>query len=376
VIDCLPTVSPQPAGLDAHTLLAALQEPTLVTTMAGRIVEHNPAAAAFFAEESSLDGQSIHELLPFIPLEINSESESRRWQGPVSGDEAPHRMVEVSRATVAQRGEPIHVYVVHDISRLTELNWWREQLLYQVAHEIRGSMGVVSTALLWWAGLEDGQGRTPSAEMREIGTQALARVERLLQDLLSAGSIRAGRLLVNLGPMSAQALVTEAVAAIEPGIDPSSYHIDVELPSPSPWVNADAVAASRVLVNLLSNACKYSPAGEPILLEVEELPTGEICFAVSDHGKGIALEEQPWLFERFYRVKGTRSGGIGLGLAIAKGIVEAHGGRIGLESAPGQGTRVWFTLLRCEAEADDVSSEASDGPSPSAPTPRSERLAG
>jgi signal transduction histidine kinase len=111
---------------------------------------------------------------------------------------------------------------------------------------------------------------------------------------------------------------------------------------------ADQGAASRVLVNLLSNATKYSPPGETIVLQVEESPGGQVCIAVEDRGPGIPPEEQPWLFERFYRVKDTRSGGIGLGLAIAKGIVEAHGGTIGLRSAPGEGTRVWFSLPRAE----------------------------
>jgi signal transduction histidine kinase len=288
-------------------------------------------------------------LLPFLPCETTDEREPHRWQGELSMGSAPHRVVEVSCTSVETHGDDVqYVYVLHDVSRQTELNWWREQLLYQVAHEIRGSLGIVNTALVWWDKHEAGKGTPDSAEIRSIGTQAIAGVERLLQDLLSAGSIRAGRLQVHPEPTCVGDLIADALVMVEPNLEAWDRRIGVQVPSPAPWIMADANSATRVLVNLLSNATKYSPPGETILLEVEELANGQVGIAVEDHGPGIALEEQPWLFERFYRTKGSKAGGIGLGLGIAKGIVEAHGGTIGLRSAPEQGTRVWFTLPRVE----------------------------
>jgi signal transduction histidine kinase len=100
----------------------------------------------------------------------------------------------------------------------------------------------------------------------------------------------------------------------------------------------------QVLTHLLRNASKYSPAGEPIRVRAERTG-GHVRVTVEDRGPGIAAEQQAGLFERFYRVRaGYDEPGIGLGLAIAKGIIEAHGGSIGIESQIGVGTSVWFTL--------------------------------
>jgi signal transduction histidine kinase len=120
----------------------------------------------------------------------------------------------------------------------------------------------------------------------------------------------------------------------------------VELPAGLPKLNLDSDRIEQVLHNLLSNAERYTPEGGRITLAVEDRPS-EIIVSVADTGKGISPEELPRIFERFYRGEQSRSrrhGGAGLGLAIAKQLVEAHGGRIWAESPPGKGTKVSFAL--------------------------------
>ena len=125
-------------------------------------------------------------------------------------------------------------------------------------------------------------------------------------------------------------------------------------------VLADERYAAQVLTNLLANASKYSPERSTIRV-VARPAANMVRISVEDQGPGIAQEQQSGLFERFYRVRAdTEVPGVGLGLAIAKGIVEAHGGSIGIDSELGSGTRVWFTLSAVLRQAQDERSQHAD----------------
>jgi signal transduction histidine kinase len=110
-----------------------------------------------------------------------------------------------------------------------------------------------------------------------------------------------------------------------------------------PEVFADPDRLQLVFANLLTNAIRYAPPGSEIV--VRAMPAGnDVRFEIVDHGSGIPVEHQAALFEKFFRVPGSPSGGAGLGLFIARGIVQAHAGQIGVESEPGRGSAFWFTV--------------------------------
>jgi signal transduction histidine kinase len=172
----------------------------------------------------------------------------------------------------------------------------------------------------------------------------VARLPHLIESLLSAGSIQSGRFQV--GPRAAwlSSIVDEAALAAIPLIEARGQRLDKDLPLDDLRVMADPRYVRQLLWNLLSNASKYSSDGDLIRLRAAARED-HVRVTVEDHGQGIPIEQQRGLFERFYRAQsGAQTEGIGLGLAIAKAIVDAHGGRIGVESAPGEGTSVWFTL--------------------------------
>lgn len=225
--------------------------------------------------------------------------------------------------------------------RHIEVNRMREQLLYNVAHELRGPLAVLENALDM---LSEGYGDLSVQEFAGITGSAqrtAVRLRTLMEDLLSAGSIQAGRFRVDPSPIALTDLVMEAVDFVAPAIDERQQSIDLAV-DPGIAVQADHRYARQVLTNLLGNASRYGPAGSEIRLTAR-VADGQARVTVEDRGPGIPKSVQPYLFERYYRTR-AEGPGIGLGLAIAKGIVEAHGGRIGLESEPGHGTRVWFTL--------------------------------
>lgn len=229
--------------------------------------------------------------------------------------------------------------------RHIEVNRMREQLLYSVAHELRGPLGVLENALdilsEEYADLstEEFAGITGSAR------RTAGRLRTLMEDLLSAGSIQAGRFRVDAACVPVADLVSEAIDLIAPQVDERHQTVEVSV-APALTVQADRRYTRQVLTNLLGNASRYGASGTPIRVSAEPWD-GQVRVAVEDHGPGIPKETQVHLFERFYRTR-AEGPGIGLGLAIAKGIVEAHGGRIGLDSEVGRGTTVWFTLPSAE----------------------------
>ena len=172
----------------------------------------------------------------------------------------------------------------------------------------------------------------------------------LMEDLLSAGSIQSGHFVVAPRNTDLQTIVNDALEIVNPSIESRGQRIELATPNDAPAVLADKRYARQVLTNLLANASKYSPEHSVIRLVVSN-KANVVRVSVEDRGPGISPEQQAGLFERFYRVRAdTDAPGVGLGLAIAKGIVEAHGGSIGIDSEVGSGTSVWFTLPKASRQ--------------------------
>jgi PAS domain S-box-containing protein len=324
-------------------LLEAIRTPIVTTSLNGRITSFNAAAVAMFGSPARLYGRSILEVLPFVaqPEDPNGSDA----QGRVADSTGRTVDLEVSRTILPGDGQHGYaVYVVHDISRHAEVNRLREQLLYSVAHELRGPLMVLDNALEI---LDTEYPKLTAEEFEQVlGTarRTSRRMRTLMEDLLSAGSIQSGHFVVAPRKTDLWTIFGDALEIVTPSTDARGQRIEIDLPDSAADVMADKRYARQVLTNLLANASKYSPEQSVIRLVVR--PMGNMVrISVEDQGPGIPPEQQAGLFERFYRVRtDSDAPGVGLGLAIAKGIVEAHSGSIGIDSEPGAGTRVWFTL--------------------------------
>jgi two-component system sensor histidine kinase VicK len=335
------------ARQDAHLreLFEAVRTPIITTLLNGRITGFNTAAVSLFGSPARLYGRDIRDLLPFVP-EPRDPSAAADAQGRLADATGRTVDLEVSRTirtSADQQGYA--VYVVHDISRHAEVNRLREQLLYSVAHELRGPLMVLENAVEI---LDVEYPRLSEEEFGHVlGTarRTVRRMRTLMEDLLSAGSIQSGRFVVAPRRTDLRTIVGDAMEAVAPSIDARAQQVEIDVPGNAGPVLADKRYARQVVSNLLANASKYGP--EQSMIRVVARPSGNmIRITVEDQGPGIAPEQQTGLFERFYRIRSSANDapGVGLGLAIAKGIVEAHGGSIGIESEVGSGTRVWFTL--------------------------------
>ena len=175
-------------------------------------------------------------------------------------------------------------------------------------------------------------------------TESTEWMQRLIRDLLDVSAIEAGRLSIERRGERPAPIVASATRMLASALAERSIDLDIAVPDDLPLVDVDATRVEQVLVNLLGNAIKFTAPGGRITIRAT--PNGaNLEMSLADSGIGIALEEQAHVFERFWQARHTtRRRGAGLGLAIAKGIIDAHGGRIWVASTPGQGSTFTFTL--------------------------------
>lgn len=247
--------------------------------------------------------------------------------------------------------------MLHDITRERQTDALREGLISNVSHELRTPLASIkgyATTLLrkdvtWDASTQ--------REFIEIIDEESDRLRELIDSLLDMSKIEAGVLPIERLPVQIARIAKQTAAELKGKSD--RHTISVDFGSGFPLVESDPRRIAQVLRNLIENAIKYSPAGGRVTVEGRLVEAGDtqyrlsappapplVLVSVSDEGSGMPQKDQERLFERFYRGSGEnkRVSGSGLGLYICRGIIEAHGGRIWVDSALGKGTRVTFAL--------------------------------
>ncbi len=227
-----------------------------------------------------------------------------------------------------------------DLARADEL---RRNLTADVAHELRTPLSVIRGKL---EGVLDGvYPATP--EHLEPVLEETELLTRLVEDLRLLALAEAGQLTLEKQPLDVGDLLRDVQVNFGPQAADRGVTLALALPPDLPQVLADRRRLAQVMGNLLTNALRHTPEGGCVTLSATTPGEGMVEVTVADTGTGILSEDLPYVFERFWRGDRSRSragGGSGLGLAIARHLVEAHGGTIRVESAPGKGARFWFTL--------------------------------
>jgi signal transduction histidine kinase/DNA-binding NarL/FixJ family response regulator len=214
----------------------------------------------------------------------------------------------------------------------------RDELLAVVAHDLRNPLNTILMAT------EMVRDAAPIAQRpAEIALRAAERMSRLIEDLLDVARLQGGGLTVRAGAEPVSRILDEAMTMLQPLAAAQGIAMERADAVTVPAVRADASRILQLISNLAGNAIKFTPVGGRITLGA--LPHGrEVLFWVADTGPGIAAEQIPHIFSRFWQVDRTDRRGVGLGLAIARGIAEAHGGRIWVESRLGEGSTFFFTV--------------------------------
>jgi len=246
-------------------------------------------------------------------------------------------------AHVAEVGEVAQA-LNHMADSLQQAEIQRRNLMADVAHELRTPLTVIQGSL---RALLDG---VHPLEMKEIALiyDETRLLSRLVEDVRELALAEARQLPLAMQDVDVGAALRAAGARFSAVADAQGVVLTVSVPQERLLVRADPDRIAQVLHNLMSNAFRHTPVGGQLALSAEAQGS-YVRLSVRDTGEGIAHEDLPHVFDRFYRSDKSRtrsSGGSGLGLAIAKSLVENMGGRIGVESQPGQGSDFWFTLLR------------------------------
>jgi signal transduction histidine kinase len=241
---------------------------------------------------------------------------------------------------------------------LAQADQQRRQLTADIAHELRTPLSIIRGRL---EGLQDGiYQATPEQIAALLDETAL--LERLIEDLRLLALADAGQLPLYPEPLDPARLLQDAAHALAPQAEAQGVALHVAVHDTVPEVQADPQRIAQVLGNLVGNALRHTPAGGQVTLHVWRPPLApdgvdRLLIAVADTGVGIAPADLPHIFDRFWRADRARvrsSGGAGLGLPIARRIVEAHGGQIWAYSQPGQGTTLTFSLLIPAADREPV----------------------
>jgi signal transduction histidine kinase len=221
----------------------------------------------------------------------------------------------------------------------------REEMVAVVSHDLKNPLSTIQMVVSFL--LEDlvPDDAAHQLERKQLHTihRSAERMYRLIHDLLDVAAIEAGQLAVTRSPLAVDALVTDALEMLRPLAAAKRITLVADVSSELPAVAADHDRVLQVFSNIGGNAVKFTPEDGRVEIHVT-VRDAVVEFAVSDTGPGIASEDLPRVFDRFWQAKKRARTGAGLGLAIAKGIVEAHDGRIRAESEPGRGSCFSFTL--------------------------------
>ncbi|MFH0826394.1 MAG: ATP-binding protein [Candidatus Omnitrophota bacterium] len=345
-------------------IVHSMTEGMVVVDPQGKILMVNPAAETLLGISRQDVGKQIKDtikdehLLSLVKSAPNEEVAAKKEIELFSPDEATRRVLRASSAVVEdQNGNTVGmVAILNDVTRQRQIEKLKSEFVAQVSHELRTPLVAVDHSL----GLVQEQTAGPLSKDQEkfldMARRNLKRLTQLVNDLLDLSQLEAGKVRLVREPCSLEKIIQETLAFLRPWADTKSIGLAPNMRGDLPQIEADANKIIQVLVNLISNAIKFTPANGTITIEALALEDQEVKVTVQDTGIGIPAQELPKVFERFYQVRSLQREdvkGTGIGLTITKEIVELHGGKIWAESEVGKGTKFNFSLPIKTPERDE-----------------------
>lgn len=332
--------------LKLRTVLDQISDSIVIADDEGSLQMINPATAKIFGiDNEQVIGQSIVKVLREHQIVSLWRSASQKRE--IQSMEIDLRSKDLSLLAHAFPLEEPFVgsimLVFQDVTHLQHLETVRRDFISNISHELRTPLASLKSLA---ETLQDGALDDPPAA-RHFLTRIETEVDALslmVQELLELSRIESGKVPLNLESISPLELIHSAVERLKLQIERSELTVRIDCPDDIPLVLGDYPRLEQVIVNLLHNSIKFTPAGGKLYLSAIQ-DVDFIVFSIEDTGSGIPDKDLPRIFERFYKVDQSRSkGGTGLGLAISKHIIEAHYGKIWVESIEGRGSKFFFSL--------------------------------
>jgi PAS domain S-box-containing protein len=326
-------------------------DPILITDWEGRIKEVNRSAATLSGYSSrelrTMGIEQLHEVnwgktgLNFDALReggsCNYESGLLRQDGGNVPVEVYARRVEFNESNAIQ-------WILRDITARRELDTLRNDMTSMIFHDLRSPLGNIVSSLEMMSALLPEEETLGS--MLNIAKNSTARIQRLVNSLLDISHLESGQQIVDQNAIDPVALIREAIRDVEPSASARQQTLVNRATSVLPLVWVDVDMIYRVLVNLLENAIKFTPAGGRIDIGAQTAEDGMfVKFWVRDNGPGIPPGDRERIFDKFTRLRGkNKAGGLGIGLAFCRLAVNGHNGKIWIESETDKGTTFWFSM--------------------------------
>lgn len=324
------------------TVLAQLTDGVLIADANGLVQFSNPAARKLFNTEDPLQHSVAEVVRNHQLIEAWRESQQTR-ELRTESVELPSRKHFLQLVVIPDEHAGGSLLVVQDLTRVRKLETIRRDFISNVSHELRTPLASLKALT---ETLQNGAIADPEAGPRFLSriTTEVDALTQMAQELLDLSRIESGQVELNIARLSPKKLLLSAADRMRVQVERAGLDLAVRCEDKTQDIRADQARLEQVLVNMIHNAVKFTKPGGEILLEAEA-GSGAVRFAVRDTGAGIPAESLARIFERFYRVDRSRTGsGTGLGLSISKHIVEAHGGRIWVESEEGRGSVFYFEI--------------------------------
>ncbi|MFL5347779.1 MAG: ATP-binding protein [Hyalangium sp.] len=339
----------------SQAAIDSLPDPVMVFGAGGTLLNVNRAAESVL--RISLEaGDALGRTSPEV-REVLERVRTHVLGG--KGGYQPRGYEEAVRVTAAEgdrwllpRGSPVYgesgdvvgaTVILQDVTRLRRFDELKNDLVATVAHEFRTPLTSLRMAIHLCAEGVVGPVTEKQADLLFAAREDCERLQGIVDDLLDLSRIQAGRLTLNLQRVSTGDLVAQALGVHRVAAEDRGVRLQQEIAPEAEELEVDADRVQLVLSNLVGNGVRHTPSGGEVTVRVTR-EGQRVRFEVKDTGEGIRLEEHARIFEKFYRAPGAPAGGAGLGLSIARDIVQAHGGEIGVVSEPGLGSTFWFTL--------------------------------
>jgi signal transduction histidine kinase len=340
----------------AQAAIDSFPDPTMIYTAERAVLNRNHAAEALYAKHRGPDGSELApdvapRLEPVLQRVVEHVLQGKGAYVPKSFDEAVSLPSGDGERWLLPRATPVYetsgriagvTVILQDVTKLRRFDELKNDLVATVAHEFRTPLTSLRMAIHLCVEGAAGDINEKQADLLHAAREDCARLQMIVDELLDLARIQSGRIEVDCRPTPAAQLVETAVEAERPNAERKQVRLQAEAVDDGD-VMADPDRIRLVFSNLLANAVRHSHAGGTVTVRAR-VQSKALRFEVCDQGTGIAKEYQQAIFEKFFRLPGVDTNGAGLGLFIAKEIIEAHGGKIGVESELGKGSTFWFTL--------------------------------
>jgi two-component system phosphate regulon sensor histidine kinase PhoR len=339
---------------EVRAVLAALTDGLLVVDSSQHILICNPAFEQLYGQPRIATGTALLDIIRDSDVIEPIRAALNQARAQVAEVSAPDRkkQLQLTAVPITQNGEASGVVAVfHDVSRLKQADEIRRDFVANVSHELRTPLSIFHgnlETLLEPGDLDENETR----HIYEVMKRHSDRLNLLVNDLLSLARLESKEANLQLAEIRLRDFLEGITRDWAKRLAGKNLRLELQVPDDFPTVHADERRLEEVVHNLLDNAVKYSHQKGRIVLNAGA-PDQEVVLSVCDEGVGIAANDLPRIFERFYRADRARSrelGGTGLGLSIVKHIAQLHGGRVEAESVVGQGTTIRVILPNPLAE--------------------------